>query len=292
VASRENQFRRYGEIFGLAAWQWLKGVSGLREFSIQSYISDHLLVWMTDQTAERVVEATRFIATHLESFVGESPLPMQQRMRRQKLRERMPWLLADGRVLRSEQRSGKSLATPEIMEGDTGWSVLFPALNRHFFVIHDDYCNGLVGEPLATMCKLFSICGATAFPSPQSRVANRQLDWDAPGWLLGLESAGQNESAERKVKALERWLNAKGFDAAKQYLFCSTANNANEWERTATPSAFGVALKTRPWLRTSAGYVVPSTAYVKTPELQDFFRASATYVEADIPQDLLESLGV
>jgi hypothetical protein len=178
------------------------------------------------------------------------------------------------------------------LEGETGWNVLFPALNRHFFVIHDDYCKGLTGQSLEAICKLFSICGASSYPSPQSRVANGQRDWAAPGWLLGLESVGQNETIERKIKALERWLKAKGFEATKDYLFCQAADYANQRERTATPSEFGVALKIKPWLRTSAGCVVPRTACIRTQELQDFFGNSAAYVEADLPQDLLENLGV
>jgi hypothetical protein len=274
-----------------AVWQWLKQVSGLRQFSIQSYISDQLLDWMAAQAAAPLLHATRFIADNPESFL-EGLLSPTHRIRQRRLREKMPWLLADGNVLRPEQRGDKSLATPEILEGETGWNVLFPALNRHFFVIHNDYCSGLTGQPLEAICKLFSICGATSYPSPQSRVANGQRDWAAPGWLLGLESVGQNETIERKIKALERWLNAKGFEATKDYLFCHTANHANQWERTATPSEFGVALKIKPWLRTSAGCVVPRTACMRTPELQDFFGASAAYVEADLPQDLLENLGV
>jgi hypothetical protein len=272
-------------------WQWLKEVSGLRQFTIQSYIGDQLLDWMVTQPAEVLLQATRFVADNLEGYLGEVLSPMH-RIRQRKLRDKMPWLLADGSVLRPEQRGGKCLATPEILEGETGWNVLFPALNRHFSVIHDDYCSGLEGQSLEIMCKLFSVCGATSFPSPQSRVANRQLDWSAPGWLLGLDSVGQNETIERKVKALERWLKAKGTEATKEYLFCHTANHANEWEQTVTPSEFGLALKIKAWLRTSAGCVVPRTACMRTPELQDFFGALAAYVEADLPAALLEYLGV
>ena len=271
-------------------WQWLKEVSVLRQFSIQSYISDQLLDWMSAQSAAPLLNATRFVADNLESFLEGLSSPTH-RIRQRKLREKMPWLLADGNVLRYEQRGDKSLATPEILEGETGWTVLFPALNRHFFVIHDDYCKGLTGKPLEAICKLFSICGATSYPSPQSRVANGQRDWAAPGWLLALESAGQNEIVERKIKALERWLKAKGFEATKDYLFCHTADYSNQWERTATPSEFGLALKIKPWLRTSAGFVMPRTACMRKPELQDFFGASVAYVEADVPLDLLENLG-
>jgi hypothetical protein len=89
-----------------AVWQWLKQVSGLRQFSIQSYISDQLLDWMSVQAAAPLLNATRFIADNLESFL-EGLLSPTHRIRQRRLREKMPWLLADGNVLRPEQRGTK-----------------------------------------------------------------------------------------------------------------------------------------------------------------------------------------
>lgn len=195
-------------------WAWLTRVAGLRPFSVQSYITGSLLDWMRQQTGEHLIEATRFIAANLKHL--DAPA-------RQTLREKITWLLADGRVLLPEARAGKEVITPECLEGDSGWNLLFCALDRNFFVIHDDYCAGLSGDSLAELQEVFKACGATAFPDPPLRELipgapryNETLarcahavhgipklrDWAAPGWLMGLKTWSRPPTDSAK---LERW---------------------------------------------------------------------------------------
>lgn len=148
-------------------------VAGLRPFSIQSYITDKLLGWMRGQTGSQLVSATRFIAANVKHFEAQSEPAWRQRLRinraSQTVCEKMPWLLAEGRVVLPEQRGGKQLVTPECLEGGSGWNLLFCALDRHFLVLNDAYCDGLSPEALAKMRELFRRCGATAFPNPELR---------------------------------------------------------------------------------------------------------------------------
>src|SRR6202034_3198046 len=232
---------------------------------------------------------------------------------RQKIREKMPWLLSDGQVLFPEARTGKNLLTPECLEGDTGWNHLFPAIDRHFFVIHDAYCAGLSAESLADLREMFKACGATAFPDPRlrdlsaidpqynevlSRCAHavhgtpRLRDWAAPGWLLGLQELEQTANDQRKIEALECWLKTRVADCTAKFLYCNRSDQSGDWERINAWSEFGTALRSKAWLRTTKGYVAPPTAYLDTPEFREFFGNAVPYVVTDIAPPLLEALGV
>ena len=287
-----------------AVWAWLTRVAGLHPFSVQSYITSSLLDWMWQQTGEHLVEATRFIAANLKHL----DQPAQQT-----LRERMTWLLADGRVLLHEAHVGREVITPECLEDAIGWNLLFCALDRHFFVIHDDYCAGLSEESLAELWAVFKACGATQFPDPCLRELNpggphynetltrcahavsgtpRLRDWAAPGWLLGLENVEHTTNGQRKVQALERWLKAVGPDYVKKFLHCSKSDYQGGWQQISAWSEFGGVLNKKPWLRTSMGYMAPPTAFLDTPEFREFFGESVAYVATDIAPPLLEKLGV
>ncbi len=286
-----------------AVWAWLAKVAGLRPFAIQSYITGRLLDWMRQQTGEHLIQATRFIAANFKHLDAST---------RQTLREKMTWLLADGQVLHPEARAGREVITPECLENETGWNLLFCALDRHFFVIHDDYCAGLSGDSLAELREVFKACGATAFPDPRLREMNpgdphynealarcahavhgtpTLRDWAAPGWLLGLESVEQTGNGQRKVEALERWLKALGPDYAKKLLHCTKPDYQGDWQQINAWSEFGGALHKKPWLHTSKGYVAPPTAFLDTPEFREFFGDSVAYVATDIAATLLETLG-
>ncbi|MDB6066910.1 MAG: hypothetical protein JWR26_3118 [Pedosphaera sp.] len=297
---------------------WLTKIACLRPFSVQSYITGKLLDWMHGQPGEQLIEATRFIAANLKRFDEQSQLtPMQRRLRgshaKQKLRDKMPWLLADGQVLLPEARTGNDLVTPECLEGDAGWNLLFPAIDRHFFVIHDAYCSGLSAELLAELQEVFKACGATAFPAPRlrelsagdphynealSRCAHtvhgtpRLRDWAAPGWLLGLQSVEPTANGQRKIEALERWLKTLGADHTTKLLYCSRQDSSGDWEQISACSEFGATLQNKAWLHTSNGCVPPPTAYLDTPEFREFFGDSVPYVVTDIAPPLLEKLGV
>jgi hypothetical protein len=301
-----------------AVWAWLTRVAGLRPFSVRTYITSKLLDWMRGQNGQHLVEATRFIGKHLKDFEEQSEtFRAFQRLHGNRahriLREKMPWLLADGEVLLPDARAGKELVTPECLEGDTGWNLMFPAINRHFFVINDAYCAGLSEELLREMVDLFKACGATPFPDPLlrelnagdshydgalSRCAHAVLgtptlrDWAAPGWLLGLRSGEQRVNGKSKIDALERWLIKLGSDDTSKLLYCARQDHAGHWEQISAWSEFGVALLTKAWLRTSKGFVPPTAAYLDTPEFREFFADSVPYVAVDIEVPLLEKLGV
>jgi hypothetical protein len=301
-----------------AVWAWLTKVASLRPFSVRSYITGPLLAWTPGQNGERLIEVTRFIAANLKHLGKHLQVTdFRQRLRNngvQKiLRSKLPWLLADGRVLFPEQRAGKELVTPECLEGDTGWNLLFCALDRHFFVVHDDYCAGLSGDSLAEIREVFKACGATAFPDPRLREMNpgaphynealarcahavngtpKLRDWAAPGWLLGLENVEQTANGQRKVEALERWLKAFKPDFTQKYLHCSKPDLQGDWQQANAWSEFGDALHEKPWLRTSNGCVAPPTAFLDTSEFREFFGDSVAYNATDIAAPLLETLGV
>ena len=283
---------------------WLIRVAGMRPFSVQSYITGSLLDWMRGQTGERTIEATRFIAANLKHLDPKA---------RQTLAEKMTWLVADGRVLLPEQRAGKELVTPECLEGEIGWNLLFPALDRHFFVVHDAYCDGLPEETLLGLRGLFKACAVTAFPAPRLRELNaggihynealarcahavvgapRLRDWAAPGWLLGFGSVEQTVNGQRKVGALQRWLKERGPDDVKKLLYCSKPDYEGDWQKIAAWSEFGSTLHAKAWLRTSKGFMPPSASFLDTPEFREFFGDSVPYVVADISPQLLEQLGV
>lgn len=287
-----------------ALWTWLTQVAGLRPFSVQSYVTGSLLGWMHGKTGEQLIQATRFIAKNLKHL--DAPA-------RQTLREQMPWLLTDARVLLPQQRTGSELVTPECLENDIGWNLLFCALDRHFFVIHDGYCAELSSEALTELREVFKACGATPFPDPRRRELSsgdlhynellvrcarattgtpRLRDWAAPGWLLGLENVEQTANGQSKVAALARWLKALGAEYPKSLLQCSRPDYQGDWQQLPVWSEFGGALRTKPWLWTNKGYVAPTTAFLDTPEFREFFGESVAYVAADIAPELLEKLGV
>jgi hypothetical protein len=299
-------------------WAWLTRTAGLHPFSIQSYITDKLLSWMRGQTGSRLVRATLFIAANVKHFETQSEPAWRQRLRinhaLQTVSEKMPWLLADGQVVLPEQRAGKQLVTPECLEGKAGWNLLFPALDRHFLVLNDAYCQGLSPEAVSEMRELFGRCNVTAFPDPVLRELEahdagyekvfsrcsrhivfgtpRLRDYAAPGWLLGLENVEQIGNGQNKIAALERWLKEKD-STIQDFLRCSTKSNyENNWQSRDSWSEFGSTLHDRAWLRTTKGYAKPTSAFLDTPEFREFFGDSVPYVTADVSPALLERLDV
>ena len=124
-----------------AAWAWLAQVARLRPFSVQAYITDRLLDWVRGQAgehaAERIVAVTHFVAANLAK-------PDEHR---QTLREKMPWLLADKRLLLPDARADKRLITPECIEGNAGWNWVFISAQdrHHFWLVSDAYIEGHSG---------------------------------------------------------------------------------------------------------------------------------------------------
>ncbi len=187
-----------------AAWAWLARVAGLRPFSVQVYITGSLLDWMREQNgehvAERLVEATHFIAANLKQ---------PDRQSQQTLREKMPWLLADKRVLLPEAQAGKEIVTPECIESDSGWNWVFisPQDRQHFWVLNDTYVDGQAEAEKNWIRKLMMTCGATDLPLPASFAhPNGQNDWGCPRWLRDLNLDHPPQNLERKIAALERWI--------------------------------------------------------------------------------------
>jgi hypothetical protein len=285
-------------------WKWLSKTAVLTPFSVKSYIVVNLIDWMQGQSRDQLLQATRFIARNLKQL---DPPAVQT------LRERMPWLLCDGKVLPPGKRGGREVITPECLEGDIGWNLLFCSLDPHFWVIHDDYCTGLSSEGLAGLRELFKACGATSLPDPRLRevkpgdhLYNETLgrcaravsgtptlrDWAAPGWLLGLEDVEKSPTGRQKVAALERWLKMLGPDYSKRYLYCSRSDGQGDWQQIAVWSELGAALHTKRWLRTTKGYVPPPSAFLDTPEFREFFGEYVPYILAELPPAFLEKLGV
>lgn len=271
-------------------WAWLTRVAGLRPFSVQAYITGSLLDWMREQTgehaAERLVEATRFIAANLK----------QPDEHRQTLREKMPWLLADKRVLLPEARAGKELVTPECMEGEAGWNRVFDSGSdrQHFWVLHDAYVEGQADDAKDAVRKLMVACGATDVPDPvKLRRPNGQVDWGCPHWLRDLTGEQSPQDIECKITALERWIGRFKPDAFAKLL--TREGEENAWAPVSANghSELGLALRTRRWMRsTKRRLVVPTVGYADTQEIRDFLQGSVPYVQTKLAFELLEKLGV
>lgn len=271
-----------------ASWDWLSRVGGLRHFSVQAYITGSLFDWMRGQVgegaAERIMEVTHFIAANLSK-------PDEHR---QTLREKMPWLLADGRVLLPQARGSKELVTPECIEGDGGWSSVFIcALDRqHFLVLSDTYFEGRSEAERPAIRKLMETCGATDVPDPAK--INRPggtVDWGCPLWLHNLDLQNPPRNLDGKVAALEHWIGR--FKPENFAKFLTLGADEGRWlGNTGTlPSELGTALRNRPWLRSTKGLVSPPVTFVDDTEFREFLGDSVAYSLSKLSSELLGKLG-
>ena len=271
-------------------WAWLTQLAGLRAFSVQAYITDSLLNWMREQTgehaAERLVEAARFVATNLNSL----DKPAQQT-----LRGKMPWLLADKRVLFPENRLGKELVTPECVAGENGWNKVFDSGNdrQHFCVLHDAYVEAQPEDVKSAILGFMKeVCGATDVPDPAKLShPSGNVDWGAPQWLRNLTLQQPPDNLEIRIAALERWIGCFKDDFAK-FLVLSDAEDA--WNRAPAngPSELGTALRARRWLRSTKKLVAPPAGFIDDSEIRAFLQDSVPYVQTKLSLGLLGKLGV
>ena len=269
--------------------EWVNSTLGLLRFSVTFYITGHLLDWMRGHTgglaAGRYLEATRFIALNLtrpEDY-------------KETLREKLPWLLADQRVLLPETRGDKELVTPECLESDTGWNWVFisPQDRQHFWLLSNDYVHGQPDTIRESVRKLMGCCGATDLPDPAKLCEEGgRYNWQPPRWLRDLCRDQPPTNLERKVAALERWIGRFKFEFFAKFL-----ERRTEWAHGQPIenqlSDLGVALRDRPWLRSSKGCVAPTLVFADDPEIREFLGESVAYTKSDgLPRPLLEKLGV
>ncbi len=273
-----------------AVWEWLVRVADLRPFSIQSYITSSLIDWMLiqdgEQAASRLLDATRFIASNLKHLDGEA---------REKLAESLPWVLADGRLLRPDQRENQELVTPECLEGEAGWNWVFISEHdrQHFYVLADAYSEDQPAAVKKAVKGLMAECGATDFPNPAQR--NRpdgKFDWVCPRWLRDLSSEQPPKNLRKKVMALERWIERFKTDDFVQFLSLGAADEIWRSVEPRAQSELGLALRTHPWLRTTKGLVSPTSAFVADAEIRAFLGDSVPYVKAELSSEILGELGV
>lgn len=270
-----------------AAWAWLVRVAGLSPFSVQSYITGSLLDWMRGQVgehaAEHIVAATHFVAANLAK-------PDEHR---QTLREKMPWLLADKSVLLPDARAAKELVTPECIEGDAGWNWVFISAQdrQHFWLLSDAYVEGQPEATTESVRKLMAACGATDLPNP-ARITLRdgRIDWSCPRWLRDLSLEQPPQNLERKVLALERWIE-RFKDSFSKFLTLTAGDEA--WNRNLSTgdSELGLALRSRRWLRSTKGFVSPAVAFVDDREIREFLGDSVAYSLSKLQGELLGKLG-
>lgn len=268
------------------AWPWLTRVAGLRPFSVQAYITDSLLGWMRGQVgehaAERIVAATHFIAANLAKSDEQ----------RQTLREKMPWLLADKRVL-LQANADKELVTPECLEGDAGWNWVFISAQdrQHFWLLSDAYVDGQPETTRDSVRKLMVACGATDVPDPaRINLHDGRVDWGCPRWLRDLSLEHSPVNLERKVAALEGWIE-RFKDSFLKFLNLSVRDEARHRNLLAGDSELGLALRNRPWLRSTKGLVSPPVAFVDDSEIREFLGDSVAYSLSKLQSELLGKLG-
>lgn len=270
-------------------WTWLVRVADLHPFSVQAYIAGSLLDWMYEQVGDyaapaRIVAATHFIAEKLQN-PGEHS---------QTLREKMPWLLADKQILSPEEHADKELVTPECIEGDVGWNLVFVCLadRKHFCLLSDAYFDGQVKTMQSAILKLMKTCGATSIPEPAKlKRTNGMIDWGCPLWLRNLDAQRSPQNLERKIDALERWI---GWFELERFAKFLTLTDECPWIGNADtqPSELGNALRNRPWLRTTKGMVSPPAAFVNDPEIHEFLGDSVPYSQSKLANELLGKLGI
>jgi len=270
---------------------WFSRVGNLQRFSVDAYIIGHLLEWMHQQTGEqavgRLVEATRFVALSLKRPEDYKDV----------LRGKMPWLLADQRVLLPEARGDKELVTPECLESDTGWNWVFisPQDRQHFWLLSDTYMDGQPDATRGAIRRLMVCCGATDLPDPASvRHGPSQYDWHPPRWLRDLSKDHPSQNLERKAAALEHWIGKfarLGVGRFTKFMTCGN-DGLHYATRGDSLSELGLALRGRPWMCSTKGLVAPTATYVEDPEVREFLGDSVPYTSSNLPRDLLERLGV
>jgi hypothetical protein len=270
------------------AWAWLVRVAGLRPFSVQAYITGSLLDWMRGQVgeraAERIVAATHFVAANLAK-------PDEHR---QTLREKMPWLLADKRVLLPEAHTGKELVTPECIESDAGWNWVFISAQdrQHFWLLSDAYVESQAETIRDSVHKLMVVCGATDIPDPAKiNFHDGRVDWGCPRWLRDLSLEHPPQSLERKVAALERWIERFNPERFARFVTLGADQGVRLGNTATLTSELGTALRNRPWLRSTKGLVSPSAAFVDDPEIREFLGDSVAYNVSRLQSELLGKLG-
>lgn len=271
-----------------AVLAWLVRVAGLRPFSVQSYITGSLLDWMRGQVGEhaagRIVAATHFVAANL----------VKPDEHRQTLREKMPWLLADNRLLLPEARAGKELVTPECIEGDAGWNWVFISAQdrQHFWLLSGAYVEGQPEATRDSVRKVMAACSATDVPDPAKlQRQNGQIDWGCPRWLRDLSLDQPPQQLDRKVAALARWIGRFKPEGFAKFLTLSADEDVWLGNTGTVPSELGTALRSRPWLRSTKGLVSPPAAFVDDPEIREFLRDSVAYSLSKLPSELLGKLG-
>ena len=270
-------------------WSWLNRTARLRPLSIPNYITGNLLDWMcapsADRSSEQLIEATGFVASNLPKLQDHH----------QTLREKLPWILADGRVLAPSQRGGRKLVTPECLEGAHGWNWVFISEHdrSHFWQLSDAYVAEQPTETRKVVCNLMRTCGANDYPDPAKiSCGNGSFDWCPPRWLRDLEAVPPSQNVEEKLLALERWIGRFKPENFAKFLTKDAADWVwNETGRAET-SEFGDVLTRRPWLRSTKAYVSPAVAFADTPEIREFMGDSVGYNQTELDIDLLGKLGL
>ena len=273
-----------------AVWEWLVRVADLRPFSIQSYITSSLLDWMLSQDGEhaasRLLDATHFIATNLKHLDEEAM---------EKVADNLPWLLAGGRVLRPERRKNQELVTPECLEGESGWNWVFVSEHdrQHFWTLADAYIDGQTDSVKKAITDLMKKCRAMDFPNPAGRDGPAgTVDWICPRWLRDLSSEKPTQNLRKKIVALERWIERFKTNYFVRFLSLGSGDNTLAGAGPTGLSELGLALRTHPWLRTTKGFVPPTSAFVSNAEIREFLGDSVPYVEANLSSEVMGVLGV
>ena len=269
---------------------WLTKVAGIQVFSVQAYITGQLLKWMCeqagDQAGARLVSATRFIAKNLQN---------RDEQTNQTLREQIPWLLANRQVLLPANRLGKELVTPECIEADSGWNCVFisEADRQHFWILNDAYFDGCLEAQADQIRKLMVSCGAFDYPDPAKRPLPGGLyNRDCPGWLRDMDLANPPSNLKQKAAALESWIGRFKPEYFARFLICANDNGLVPGRTEPEISELGLALRDRPWLNSTKGFVCPSSAFVEDPEFREFLHDSVPYVVSILQKDILGKLGV
>lgn len=245
----------------------------------------------------------------------------------------LPLLLADSQIIEPNRwwqfhLNGRSddlpiLVTPESLDPDDGWQLLFPLPgDRHnkLSILSDRYVEADADRE--SLREFFWALGATDAPLPlqqqvgwenwSERPADLSVqaldaaiqrwstrgywvtDWRAPAWL-GQQSSQVESSkpAEARAKALIKWIECRrGW--LETSLFSDGKYGWYYYQRKerSFKSEFKHALRTAYWLPSTQGCLPPNQVFADKLELRELFGDALPYTTLDIPDEVENWLGI
>lgn len=292
---------------------WMSEVLGVYDFNQGNYcvdIHNRLNRDYATLAPDAIIAGTRFLARFYDEKVSIKDLPI---------------ILTDGVCsLLNSVRSRQEIAhvvTPAGMEPRDGWQRMFEENDdrSHLAILTDQYLrDNVVSVDREILRRFFSRLGITDTPLPKIHIT---VGWDttsqtayerscfaasrserssglrtlrnplSPSWLSVLAKGTTSDTLGQKSKAVIGWIRRQS---------ASTLASRSEWAQSSYrgsrfmgfESQFLCDLKAAAWLPTTAGHVVPRSAFVKDQTIMAVLGQSVPYLSEDLPDWAIELLGI